>query len=201
MPRERIQEMPGRMQTAMGDLSINRGKIEDRHLIAWDTIQDCRDEECILTTMCYYKREGKCTLQMNYLRAVQNMVFRNFRDTLTETQLFRIGLHLIPLYKVLIKLKMRELVVDDVLTETTQGSLKAHPVFKEIRDTIKLIEMMWKSLNLVGGTSGGGAGVPDIDDFINGATGAYESMVEGNEGEKEERDTRKTKKKLVKRNG
>jgi hypothetical protein len=52
-----------------------------------------------------------------------------------------------PLYKILCKLKIEEMGVVQAVLPGKYGA-RANPVYKEIRETIKLIAYMWKSIGL-----------------------------------------------------
>lgn len=87
-----------------------------------------------------------------YISSVSDMIHRCYHDQLQadEQLLFRVGMHLIPLYKTLCKLKMEELGVTDPVFLTIRGDRKPDPVYREIRETIKLIMLCWKDLGLQG---------------------------------------------------
>ena len=57
-------------------------------------------------------------------------------------------MHLMPLYKTLCKLKMEELAVTQPVFATIRGDRKADPVYREIRETMKIIMACWKDLGL-----------------------------------------------------
>jgi hypothetical protein len=78
------------------------------------------------------------------------MIHRCYREQLEqdETLLFKVGMHILPLYKTLCKLKMDELSTVHPIFVTHRGDRKADPVYKEIRETIKMINMAWKDIGL-----------------------------------------------------
>jgi hypothetical protein len=53
-----------------------------------------------------------------------------------------------PLYRLLCRLKIEEVGFNRAIYTTDKGNYKANPVFREMRETIKQIEQIWKTLNL-----------------------------------------------------
>ena len=86
------------------------------------------------------------------------------------------GMHLMPMYRTLARLKIEELGVNNIITTSDTGRKQANPIYKEIRDTIKLIDSLWHSLGLTK------FAVVDIpDDLPMGADDDYYSQVERGE--------------------
>ena len=76
------------------------------------------------------------------------MIFNNFGEVLDEPTFYRVGMHLMPMYRTLCRLKIEELGVNHIITTSDTGRKQANPIYKEIRDTIKLIDSLWHSLGL-----------------------------------------------------
>jgi hypothetical protein len=138
-------EKEGEMTTERGIIKVGKDNI---FLYSWDAINSCLEERCPAYKLCSYDKTGKCAVQKNYLNSVMNVIFRNYGEDLTESEFMRIGLHLIPLYKILCKLKMEEVMIERVIYYDAKGKININPVFKEIREYIKLIEFTWHSLGL-----------------------------------------------------
>jgi len=88
---------------------------------------------------------------MYYLRAAQDVITENLpAEMVTEGMTYQVGMHLLPLYKVLCRLKMEEILIrsQDVVLENARGVRYINPVYKEIRETIKLIQAMWRDIGL-----------------------------------------------------
>ncbi len=163
-------------------LTPRKGTYGDKPLIAWAAIEDCTAYEegelesiedptslakllagrCRIQHLCTYKKSTngktrKCGVQISYINAVSEMAHRCFRLQLQadEQLLFRFGMHLIPLYKTLCKLKMEELAVSNPVFLTMRGDRKADPIYREIRETVKLLMTCWKDLGLQGTELGG----------------------------------------------
>jgi len=62
----------------------------------------------------------------------------------------KVTLHLLPLFHQLIRFQIFAYSVPDVCYTTNNGSIKAHPIFKEIRDTLRSIENTQSSLGTDG---------------------------------------------------
>ena len=71
-----------------------------------------------------------------------------FRSQLTEPVLFKIGMHLVPQYKMLLKMKLAEMGIEGVIGVDLNGKPYIHPIYKEIRETIKCVNATWALLGL-----------------------------------------------------
>lgn len=144
-------ELPTAFKNRSGSLQVSRGAIgegEDRiNLYAWDATPRCTNEDCPATRMCHYQREGRCRVASNYMQAATSVIIRNFANELDEPRLYQVGMHLLPLYRMLCKLKIEEVGVERAVSVGRYGP-KANPIYKEIRETIKLLLHAWKSLGL-----------------------------------------------------
>lgn len=134
-------------------ITPKKGHYENLRMVAWTAVSDCTGERCRIYTECNYNKDFKCGLMKQYLSTICEMIHREFRDLIMHPErgekfLFQIGMHLLPLYKTLGKLKMEEHAVLYPVYMSEKGIRKADPVYKEIRDTIKLIQAMWKELGL-----------------------------------------------------
>ena len=143
-------------------MKLKKGYYYNKPLVAWAAVDKCNADRCRVVAMCSYEqssngRNVKCGVQRSYIQTVSEMIHQSFHLQIKNDQqlLFRIGMHLIPLYKTLCKLKMAELAISDPVFTTIRGDRKADPVYREIRETVKLIMMCWKDLGLQGSELGG----------------------------------------------
>jgi len=144
------QDIPQWFENNMGTMKLRRGSLEcGMKLYAVDPVPKCRGEECpaLRSGVCTYVPRGKCTFLLQYIRAVEEVLFRNF-DNISEEQFFRAGTQLVSLYITLGKLQIEKAGAEQAILNL-HGKLYAHPIFKEERETIREIERMWKSLGLV----------------------------------------------------
>ena len=144
------EELPDSIRKRFGNLSIEKGCTEDGlvRLYQWDAISDCTMKECPAYKLCDIYARGKCRVMQKYMLSLVEVVYRNYADRLTEPLLYKIGMHLLPLYRQLCKMKIEELGVERVTVQTARGGVQAHPIYKEIRETIKLISLLWHDLQL-----------------------------------------------------
>jgi hypothetical protein len=129
---------------------LNKGMVRDnKQLIAWDCVQTCDTEICPIGNTCVYVKKigDKCSLQLTYLQALTDMVFSTYRY-LNDDALFKIGMHIIPLYSQLCRQKIVEKSVVSLTYLDTKGNIKIHPIYKEIRETMKILTVMWKDLGI-----------------------------------------------------
>ena len=161
-------EIPVSLSDGFGSTKIDRGLYENQLcMYAWTAVPLCQGSGCPAFLECDSEKkhtaedvrlaifEGatdlevpRCEVLMSYMYSISNIIFRNYGDSLTEPQLYRIGMHLLPLYKILGKLKLAELVDGPVITTNDKGTRQISPIYKEIREQIKLIEHTWDTIGL-----------------------------------------------------
>lgn len=125
------------------------GKDTLYELVYWNAVQRCNPDTCTCTELCTHPDQSKpCSVMSGYMSNVFNLMIRNFPSNLTEDVAYRIGMHLVPLYKILCRLKMQEFAEVDTIVPTAHGP-KVNPIFEEIRKTIRQIEDTWKNLGFV----------------------------------------------------
>jgi len=145
----------------VGGISIGRGNHQDYgQMVMWDHVPDCRGEECPAYRKCHYITKdvpgSPCYVIKEYQKAVITRIYAACGTEITSAQSMRIGLELLPLFKLLIRLKLEEAGLVGVVYTTPKGVQAVHPVFKEIRDTVKAIESCVASI-----------GIQDIDISMN----------------------------------
>ena len=133
---------------------ICSGAIDNlREMIYWNAIGGCFPGSCGCSDICPSFIRGevpdKCTVVSGYIESVFKMMVRVFPQQITEDVSFRIGMHLIPLYKMLCRLKMQEFRETEVMLVSISGGSRINPIFKEIRDTIQSVERVWKNLGFI----------------------------------------------------
>lgn len=152
----------------MCNSSMVKGEVRDgKNLVAWDCIQDCRPDSCPIGSQCMYKASEKCGVQVQYLQALTDTLFTTYRY-LSEEMLFKIGMHLVPLYSQLCRQKIVEKSVGSLCYEDAKGVTRIHPIYKEIRETMKVIVVMWKEMGFNGMPNGAN---PDVPTFMNNRDG------------------------------
>lgn len=127
--------------------SMNKGLVREGHeLMAWDCIQTCH-QRCPIHSICTYKNttSSKCALQINYLENLTKTIFKTYRYCNDEI-MFKIGMHLVPLYSQLCRQKIVEKAVEELAYEDNKGVTRIHPIYKEIRETLKVITVIWKEM-------------------------------------------------------
>jgi hypothetical protein len=119
-------------------------------LIEFYAINECRQNLCPIVLHCRHKKtKRQCQIQVKYLRAVTNIVLSKVPiHNLDEIQRLKIGFHLQPLYRALCRLKMEELSLRRPTQLTNTGTRAMHPVYREIRETIKVITTVLKDLGI-----------------------------------------------------
>jgi len=205
LPRHFISRF-GKMGVLKGTIDKKIGEIEEKgeepqevftklSLYSWDVVQDCRVKQCPAFKDCTYTKSGKCGVMMQYMKATSAMFFSNFAEELDEAGFYRIGMHLMPLYRVLCKLKIAEVGVAKVIITGATGRKYVNPIFREIRDCIKLIESLWSNMGLSAKGVPGGV-EPKI--LEKDARTDYYAMIEGdNVLTKKERALMRKSKKLI----
>ena len=154
-----MARLPSNFDQLLGKITIRRGylpvqdytgkELTKLALFSWDVVPPCNGELCPANHLCDYTKDlGKCLVTSTYLRAAAQTIFQNFSEILDEPTLYRIGIHLMPAYRTLCRLKIEELGVTKVISISSQGKPTANPIYREIRETIKLVEFLWEKLGL-----------------------------------------------------
>jgi hypothetical protein len=130
----------------IGEMDIQKGNVrEGVTLFSWDIVQSCQSN-CPVYNRCQFEKGGKCLVQVDYLKAFYQTIFSTYQF-LDEVMTFKLGVQIVPLYMQLCRLQLLEMSITSVMVPTPQGE-KIHPVYKEIRETLKTIHIMWKDLEL-----------------------------------------------------
>ena len=168
------------------------GDLDGRGVSRWDPTSKCT-ESCEIYEDCPYGKVGLCTLERNYMNNIFNNLIsanpeRGIADQLSDIELQRVGIHLIPLYHQLIRMKKEAYAVKQMVHENKQGTLKVHPIFAEIRDVIKCISREMHDLKInekferkygrMGGLQNAG-GAQSIEELLEqGDPGFYDKLSE-----------------------
>lgn|GEM_PF-3570463 len=153
-PPANDQELPFRYNKELGRLRVFKGTdhTKTKQIVSWEMVKPCRGERCGAYDICDYSARtqggSKCTVEKMYLKAVSGTIYRNYNTVLDEPTLMRVGLHLMPIYQNLCRLLITELGLINMIEEDSKGKSSISPVYKEIREHIKLLEQTWRSLGL-----------------------------------------------------
>lgn len=143
------------MNLDIGNMNLEKGIVrKDIKFFAWDCVRECNggndvgeDVRCAASHLCSYIKRGKCAVQLKYLESLYHSILSTY-TYLDEPMLFKIGMQIVPLYAHLVKLQLVELGLPSPSVVNTKGGADIHPVYKEIRETLKTIHVMWKDLDL-----------------------------------------------------
>jgi len=178
----------------VGTLHPTVGVVGDRQIAAWFPSSEC-NESCSIWDQCsrkglYNQKIGSpCGLESVYLRTVYGSLIsedpeKGIADKLDDIELYRVGYHLMPLYRQLILLKKEEFAIKNITSVDKAGKLQVNPVLKEIRDVITKISKEISDLGLHKkwkekfGTVGGPGFGPSVDDLMeHGDPGYYDRMA------------------------
>jgi hypothetical protein len=133
-----------------GIVKSEDGKDKLYELVYWNAVQRCDTERCGCVDLCSNPVDGEpCSVLSSYMGNVYQTMIRTYKGTITEDSAYRIGMHLVPLYKILCRLKMQEFEEISVMVTNSKGDRKVNPIFEEIRKTILAIEKMWMNLGYI----------------------------------------------------
>lgn len=148
---------PESIRSKVGEISTSRGTITGdsiegtKSIFSWDAVPNCIEMDCPAYDVCNFNQyqDSKCGAILQYAKGVQDLMFKNFVERMDEPSLFRIGMHLSPLYIMLAKFKITELGVRHVMESNPKTGMRSiNPIYREIRETIKMIEQTWKSIGI-----------------------------------------------------
>ena len=145
------REMPGVYKMYMGrDIAARRGHTveEEWKVVSFDSVSLCLGDDCLAVSLCPYEKIGKCTVQLKFIQNTIKTIWSVYGMDLGQSQLYRIGTQLLPLYGILCKIWITEVGIKHVLEKRGSKGVFIHPIYKELRETIKTIDSLWKSLGL-----------------------------------------------------
>jgi hypothetical protein len=161
--------LPVTYEVKAGKLNFFAGTYKGKALFSWDIVASCTGDKCPAYLRCPFDdKDGKkdrCVVQLKYVKAAGMMMFKNYAKVLSSFQLYAFGLHVMPLIAALIKLKLIEigLGVEDIVQV---GKTKyIHPVFREIRETIRAIYSTCREVGIDPKTLIGALNKPKNDIF------------------------------------
>lgn len=133
-----------------GTLTMRRGRDDDRkELFSWEPIPECIDKDCPLRDKCKFVKRGEyCQVAAGIVRSAAISIISNYGKKLNNAMRNRIGQHLMPLYAQLAKHSIYEASLNTPHFVDNKGNHKIDPVYKEIRETIRAIDMQWKNIGL-----------------------------------------------------
>jgi len=138
-----------------GIVKSENGKDKLYELVYWNAVQRCDSSMCGCVDLCSNPCDGSpCSVLSSYMGNVYETMIRTYKGVMTEDSAYRIGMHLVPLYKILCRLKMQEFQEIGVMVTNSKGERKVNPIFEEIRKTILAIEKMWMNLGYIVGEGG-----------------------------------------------
>jgi len=160
-------ELPSGLKQSIGNQAIEKGDIAGQlKFYAWDSVVPCSGRLCpaFAECTCMVKNEvevivarreegieidiPRCGVMQNYLTSIVNIIFRNYAEELSEAQLYRIGMGLIPAYRQLCRLQIAELGLVHVTFTNSAGNAVMHPLLRAINDQISMIEKLWGTIGL-----------------------------------------------------
>lgn len=169
----------------IGYLEIRKGRIKSEDscvaFVSWDACMNC-GEDCPIQGQCAKADVmGKCGLQKSYLNEVYKALVADLKTEITHQKVLIIGLKVLPLYTQLFKFKLLEYSLNNNITTFSKSGIKIHPVYKEMRETIKLIVPLLRLIEV-------GYAQPNVNpkdpkpvgefeaDFSNGDSNYYDNL-------------------------
>lgn len=129
----------------LGNVQIHKGATKEGiPVVMWDAVPHCEPETCKMEQVCPYTHSGKCGVKLKYLNHVYTSLIGQVNED-DAIALFKIGFHLVPLYGHLIQFKMEE-YGSRVMYADEKGKRSINPIFREIRETIKVINTIMKDM-------------------------------------------------------
>lgn len=153
----------------IGNLMIHKGKIGEISMKMWDAVPLC-DSHCPLwESQCPYdKTQPRCQLRRVYIESVVNSLNKavSAKDEMT---MHRIGMLLVPLYTSLISIKL-DIYARGGNMRGSKGGVDQ--IYRELRDTIRLIDSMLKDLDINKDVKGKSRG------FLDGDADYYDDLLQ-----------------------
>jgi len=156
MPNEKDLGITQKIKTSAGSMNVYKGivgsnSMEQMILYSWDYIPECDKSTCSISSKCVVyvaKMDNKCGIMKQYIQSIRKIILEEHSQKVSQTQMYRLGMDLIPLYRNLAKMKIEEMAIVSCVETDKAGVKRMHPIYKEIRETIRLIENTWKTVGL-----------------------------------------------------
>jgi len=132
---------------SVGELELTKKRVSGKEMVIWEGCSRCRGEACCIYDRCGGSKDF-CKVEQNYIDHFLATIRKSLGKKATELTLYRIGMHLVPLYKQLCRLKIEEMGIRDVVYESESGSRHVHPIYREMRQVIFLIDKIWKEMGI-----------------------------------------------------
>jgi len=157
----------------IGSLTLNKGKLGDITARIWDAVPPCNQSCELYESSCPYdKKTPRCTLRIVYIESVIDSLNAAVKVK-DELAIHRIGLLLVPLYSMLINIKL-DMYMRGGSMRGSKGGIDG--IYRECRDTIKMIDGMLASFCV---ETKGKFGEPKPDKgLLNGDSDYYDSLIE-----------------------
>lgn len=135
------------------DIVVNSEK--GLRMFVYDLVPMCDGAGCPAYGECCYEKDGdkKCGFVGAYLRELYNVVVSDLKGKIGYSQLFRVGVLMFPLYRNLSRFKLVEIGIknNEIVMQDKKGKPYVNPIYKQMNETIQLIEKTWKSIGLDAG--------------------------------------------------
>lgn len=184
-----VYGLRGSYAEKFGQITPSKGKDRDGNkLVSWDAIPECTESNCPIANKCPYLGKKKCTVMKAFVGSAASIIQNGY--ILDQSELLRVGTHLIPLYRNLCRLQIEEMGLRQITRINKAGSVVLNPIYAEIKSHILAIENLWKSLGLNDKEKKvkkkpqwpGSTEIPDtqptVGDIVNGNPDYYDSLSE-----------------------
>ena len=160
--------------TAIQTIVSERSKLP---MVVWSALADC-DEKCPLIGKCEKENDGeKCEVMKDYFSNIINSAIATHGSYMNDKIAVSIGMNIMPLYAQLFKFKLIEqsLGMNEMVRVNKKGDMSMHPLYKEMRECIKLIDGLWTRIGMKNFLKGSGGAV-DSEDFFSGDSDYYSTI-------------------------
>lgn len=129
-------------------IGIEVMKTKDFTALVWNCCKICDDAKCPIRLRCEHITGGDiCIPQKNYLESIYSAALDMLGISMSTREAVRLGVHLIPLYSILFELKIASSSLKSVWEYYgANGDPRINPIYREIREHMKVIDNMWASL-------------------------------------------------------
>ena len=135
------------------EFALITGRFAEKTIKVALDYQICTKGECTSYAKCPYKcklktEPSKCQMEVQLINRIYTEWINGVGDIMTQAQMDVFGLGIIPLYTHLVRFQKESSSTSNVVYSDNKGIKRVEPIFKEIRETIKLIHSELKSSGL-----------------------------------------------------
>ena len=125
--------------------------VQDKTIPMIVGVSFCTGEDCPVAPRCkFVGKQVECVQEKQYMEMIVNSMLTKFTfsERLSKDLLFRIGVELMPLYRILYRLSVAEMGLNSSTNLNVRGDSIVNPIYKQMRETILAVSKVWQFIGI-----------------------------------------------------